>query len=40
MEAWVDLRGPRASPLAIHRRLFLTAGVAACRGVVLDMTAQ
>jgi hypothetical protein len=34
MEACVDLRGPRASPLAIHRWLFLTSGVMACRGVV------
>jgi hypothetical protein len=34
MEACVDLRDPRASPLAIHRRWFITSGVVACRRVV------
>jgi hypothetical protein len=29
MEACVDLRGPRANPMAIHRSWFLTAGVVA-----------
>ena len=32
MEACVDLRGPRASPLTIHRGWLLTSGVVACRG--------
>jgi hypothetical protein len=33
MEACVDLGGPRASPLAIHRWWFLTLVVVACFGV-------
>jgi hypothetical protein len=35
MEACVDLGGPKASPLAIHRWWFITSGVVACNGVVL-----
>ena len=42
MEACVDVRGPRASPLEIHRWCFLTSGVVACRaaGSSLCRTAQ
>ena len=34
MEACVDLGGPRANSLAIHRWWFLILVVVACRGVV------
>jgi hypothetical protein len=34
MEARVDLGGPRANPLAIHRWCFFASGVMACRWVV------